>query len=94
VITYLNAINRFDTNANISFWLSAYKDADSGIFKWLNSGNEFQYTNWITNHSIEFEKHVSIDAYYQSSTIGKWNSVEGDTVFSFRTQKVFCEIKY
>ena len=80
-------ISQFDStveNGYPFFWLNARKDT-SGNWKWLKSGNDFTYTNWI---NLNWPKNASGDYTYAitgiaGSAVSKRNFLEIFLTFLF-----------
>lgn len=73
-------------------WINALRDS-SGIFKWLNSGNEFDFNNWKPNEPLNRKgyDYVFVDTYAGktfngNNNFGKWISVNDNYNFH-----VICE---
>ena len=73
------------------FWLNALKDT-SGNWKWLRSGNDFTYTNWV--YSLDWPN-WSGDYVYATNgygaaryKAGTWMNSPNDDIWTY----IICEL--
>jgi hypothetical protein len=62
------------SNTLYNFWINGRRDS-SGKFMWINSGNEFSYTNWHSKEPVNItgEDYVFVSV-WSDEEFGKWGA--------------------
>jgi len=87
----IEIIEPFDSYKLAYFWINGRRDS-SGMWKWINSGNEFNYTNWNSSqpkNNIGFDYvYVNVEDDADDKEFGKWRTTTSTL------NLVICELEF